>query len=84
MKRPLLAYCLGIIVLLALPYFVARGADFSGADGIAQEALTKQGYTPWVEPLFNPPPEVASGLFAFQAALGGLALGFFLGRRARK
>ena len=54
------------------------GAEFLGSDSAAGE-LT--GGVPWLEPLFRPgSPELESGLFALQAGLGGLLLGFVLGR----
>jgi len=54
------------------------GAGFLGSDAAAGE-LT--GGVPWLEPLFRPgSPELESGLFALQAGLGGILLGFVLGR----
>ena len=54
------------------------GAEFVGSDAAAGE-LT--GGVPWLEPLFRPgSPELESGLFALQAGLGGILLGFVLGR----
>ena len=54
------------------------GAEFLGSDAAAGE-LT--GGVPWLEPLFRPgSPELESGLFALQAGLGGILLGFVLGR----
>ena len=54
------------------------GAEFVGSDAAAGE-LT--GGVPWLEPLFRPgSAELESGLFALQAGLGGVLLGFVLGR----
>lgn len=54
------------------------GAEFVGTDAAAGE-LT--GGVPWLEPLFRPgSAELESGLFALQAGLGGVLLGFVLGR----
>ena len=54
------------------------GAEFVGSDAAAGE-LT--GGAPWLEPLFRPGSgELESGLFALQAGLGGVLLGFVLGR----
>lgn len=54
------------------------GAEFVGTDAAATDLA---GTTPWVEPLFSPgSSELESGLFALQAALGGVVLGFVLGR----
>jgi len=54
------------------------GAEFVGSDAAVGE-LT--GGVPWLEPLFRPGSgEFESGLFALQAGLGGILLGFVLGR----
>ena len=55
---------------------------FSGADARAQQAITTiaPDYKPWFAPLFEPPSgEIASLLFALQAALGAGVIGFWLG-----
>jgi cobalt/nickel transport protein len=62
------------------------GAEFAGADGQAMEMVTvlKPDYQPWFGFVWEPPPEIASGLFALQAALGAGVLGYYLGfRRGR-
>ena len=54
------------------------GAEFLGSDAAGGD-LT--GGVPWLEPLFAPESaELESGLFALHAGLGGILLGFFLGR----
>ena len=54
------------------------GAEFVGTDAAAGEMT---GGVPWLEPLFRPgSAELESGLFALQAGLGGVLLGFVLGR----
>lgn len=63
-----------------------EGAEFAGADGQAMEAVATLNphYQPWVGFIWEPPPEIASGLFALQAALGAGILGYYLGfRRGR-
>ena len=74
-----------LVALLATPLLVhhagGQEGSFGGTDAAATSALTSQGVTPWFRPLFNPgSAEVESGLFALQAAVGGLILGFALGR----
>ena len=45
------------------------------------EQLEEAGHEPWFEPLMPPAGgEIESGLFALQAGLGGLALGYVFGR----
>ncbi|MBD2362149.1 energy-coupling factor ABC transporter substrate-binding protein [Anabaena minutissima FACHB-250] len=78
---------LGVIVLSVTPLIFLRGAEFTGADGQAQEVIgkIKPGYEPWFKPLFEPPSkEIESLLFSSQAALGagiiGYAIGLYKGR----
>jgi len=81
-----------IVLLTVLPLWFAAvppaepgstaPEPFSGADGRAQQAITTiaPDYKPWFAPLFEPPSgEIASLLFALQAALGAGVIGFWLG-----
>ncbi|MFH1095152.1 MAG: energy-coupling factor ABC transporter substrate-binding protein [Candidatus Micrarchaeota archaeon] len=72
---------LAIIAIFALPFFVNPGAKFSGSDDAGSQAIQAQapGYVRWVMPLWTPPPETESMLFALQAALGALVIGYFIG-----
>ena len=58
-----------------------EGAKFAGSDGQAMEAVAaiQPDYQPWFGLIWEPPPEIASGLFALQAALGAGILGYYLG-----
>ncbi|MGY1615235.1 energy-coupling factor ABC transporter substrate-binding protein [Geodermatophilus sp. SYSU D00691] len=73
---------LGVVVLFAVPLALNRGrSEYAGSDSQATEAVAETGYEPWFESLFTPSsPSVESGLFAVQAAVGGLVLGYVLGR----
>lgn len=82
-----------IVVLLAVlplwivekPAAVAGGEEiklFGGADDKAKDMIGEiaPAYTPWFEPLIEPASdEIASLLFALQAALGAGFIGYFLG-----
>lgn len=82
----------GVVIILALiaALFVLAlvlggraagdGEAFAGSDGAATAQLEEAGHSPWFEPIFAPAGEVESGLFAMQAGLGGLALGYVVGR----
>ncbi len=82
-----LALVLGILVIVGSALVVdARrpGADerFVGTDTAATRRIEQDhpGYVPWFSPLFAPTSqEVESGLFALQAAGGGLVLGYCFG-----
>ncbi|PAQ16475.1 cobalt ABC transporter substrate-binding protein CbiN [Bacillaceae bacterium SAOS 7] len=78
-----------IVVLLAVvPLVINKDAEFLGADGQAEEAITEisPDYQPWFDVIWEPPSgEVESLLFALQAAGGALFIGYFVGAgRARK
>lgn len=81
MKKNL--FLIAIVVLLAIiPLFIQNGADFEGADGQAEEAITEinANYTPWFESIWEPPSgEIESLLFALQAAIGAGFIGYFIG-----
>ncbi|MBK7354916.1 energy-coupling factor ABC transporter substrate-binding protein [Propionivibrio sp.] len=93
MKRHQNLILLGVVLLLALiPLWLvqrpAAGADgkqveiFAGADNKAKDMIGQidPGYTPWFEPLMQPASaEIASLLFALQAALGAGFIGYYLG-----
>ena len=93
MKRHLNAILLAAVVLLAvIPLWIverpAPAADgeavaiFAGADDQAKNAISEiaPDYRPWFEPLLEPASgEIASLLFALQAALGAGFIGYYLG-----
>ncbi|MBE9006136.1 energy-coupling factor ABC transporter substrate-binding protein [Fortiea sp. LEGE XX443] len=76
-----------VLTLAVAPLIFLRGAEFGGADGKAQEVINEiePEYKPWFKSLFEPASsEIASLLFASQAALGagvvGYAIGLYKGR----
>ena len=75
--------CLALAVIIAVvPLLVLNGTEFGGADGAAEEAITKinPDYEAWADPVIEPPGgETESLLFCVQAALGGGVFGFVLG-----
>lgn len=78
---------LAVLGLSVAPLIFIRGAEFSGADGEAEKAITeiKPEYQPWFTSVFEPASgEIESLLFASQAALGagivGYAIGIYKGR----
>jgi cobalt/nickel transport protein len=78
-----------VVVLTVLPLWLVNAppdADassmFRGADERAQQAIgdIAPGYRPWFAPVFEPASaEIASLLFALQAAAGAGVIGFWLG-----
>ena len=77
----LLALAVALMIGSALIGGRREGAEFAGSDGRALEtvAAIQPGYRPWFGVIWEPPPEIAGGLFALQAALGAGALGYCLG-----
>ncbi|MBD2298445.1 energy-coupling factor ABC transporter substrate-binding protein [Nostoc sp. FACHB-87] len=78
---------LAVLALAVAPLIFVRNAEFGGADGKAQEAISEiqPEYKPWFKSIFEPASgEIASLLFASQAALGagviGYAIGLYKGR----
>jgi cobalt/nickel transport protein len=77
----LLALVVALIVISVLIGSHHEGAEFTGTDGQAMEAVAtlNPDYQPWFGFIWEPPSEIASGLFALQAALGAGVLGYYLG-----
>ncbi|WP_312719572.1 energy-coupling factor ABC transporter substrate-binding protein [Mobilicoccus sp.] len=79
---------LAIAAVLALSFYLgglrqAPDAEetFGGTDAQVTEVLDEDGVTPWFHPVVElGSGELESGLFAAQAALGGIALGYCVGR----
>lgn len=92
MKARTVLLWLAIVALTVLPLWLVSAppanpggeasALFAGADDRAQRAIgdIAPGYKPWFAPVFEPASdEIASLLFALQAAIGAGVIGFWLG-----
>ncbi|WP_409201076.1 energy-coupling factor ABC transporter substrate-binding protein [Methanobrevibacter sp. DSM 116169] len=79
----ILLVLVAIIAIAPLVMFNGLGEDdgyFGGADGAAGDAIEETGYEPWAESLWEPPSgEIESLLFALQAAIGAIIIGYFFG-----
>lgn len=76
-----------VIALAVLPLVILKNAEFAGADGLAETAITEinPDYNPWFTSLYEPASgEIESLLFAVQAAIGAGVVGFVLGRITAK
>ncbi|MBI5681309.1 MAG: energy-coupling factor ABC transporter substrate-binding protein [Methanobacterium sp.] len=83
-KKPIILLCLvAIIIAIPLIMFNGMGEDqgyFSGADSLAGPAIESTGYHPWFNSIWEPPSgEIESLLFALQAAIGSLIIGYVFG-----
>ncbi len=77
-------YALAIVLMVAIfaiPFIISPNAKFGGADVAGSAAIQEQqpDYQRWALPLWQPPPETESMLFALQAALGAGLIGYFIG-----
>ncbi len=83
-----IVFLLLAVALAVAPFLIQSGAEFVGADNLAEQAITRlrPDYAPWFHSLWKPPSsEVENLLFTLQAALGAGFIGYYLGsRRNRK
>lgn len=79
----LLLIILCVIVIAPLAMYNGQTEDdgyFSGADGEAEDIISESGYEPWFTSLWEPPSgEIESLIFALQAAIGAIIIGYFFG-----
>lgn len=79
----ILLILVAIIAIAPMVMYSGLGEDqgyFSGSDGAAGEAIEELGYEPWFSSFWEPPSgEIESLLFALQAAIGAIIIGYFIG-----
>lgn len=79
----LLLIILCIIVIAPLAMYNGQTEDdgfFGGSDGEAEDIIAESGYEPWFTSLWEPPSgEIESLIFALQAAIGAIIIGYFFG-----
>ena len=69
-----------VIILFIAPLVMYNEGYFGGADDQAGEAIEETGYEPWFSSIWEPPSgEIESLLFALQAAIGALIIGYAFG-----
>ncbi|MEN6592178.1 MAG: energy-coupling factor ABC transporter substrate-binding protein [Methanobacterium sp.] len=82
-KSIILLALVAIIVIIPLAMYNGLGEDegyFGGSDGAAGDAIEETGYEPWFSSLWEPPSgEIESLLFALQAAIGAIIIGYVFG-----
>ena len=84
-----LKYVLGFVLVIGIcasAFLVAPDAEFGGADGQGEEVISEinPDYEPWASNLWEPPAETESLLFALQAAIGAIIIGYFIGNEHGK
>ncbi|WP_459201319.1 energy-coupling factor ABC transporter substrate-binding protein [Methanococcus sp. CF] len=83
---------IGIIILTLAPLIMYSGLGedegyFGGADDSAEGVIAEldPSYEPWFQPFWEPPSgEIESLLFALQAAIGAIIIGYFFGYNKAK
>jgi cobalt/nickel transport protein len=69
-----------LVVLFVAPLVMFPDADYEGADGIVEDIISEGDYEPWIDSIWEPPSgEIESLLFALQAGIGALIIGYFVG-----
>lgn len=74
-----------VIIILVVPFgmYSGLGEDqgyFGGSDDAGSDAVSETGYQPWINSIWEPPSgEVESLLFAVQAAIGAIIIGYAFG-----
>ena len=80
-KKPVILLLLAVIIV-AFPLAIYNGKEgyFTGSDDQGSQAIEATGYHPWFSSIWEPPSsEIESLLFAVQAAIGALIIGYVLG-----
>jgi cobalt/nickel transport protein len=82
-KAIILLALVAIIIIFPLALYNGKGEAqgyFGGADDQGSELIESTGYTPWAHSLWEPPSgEIESLLFALQAAIGAIIIGYVFG-----
>ena len=72
-----------ILFIAPLIMYSGLGEDegyFGGSDDAASEQIEATDYEPWFSSIWEPPSgEIESLLFALQAAIGAIIIGYFFG-----
>ncbi len=82
--RDIYKYAAALLLVAAIFVFAIisnQSAGFGGTDDAGRKAISQiaPDYKPWFAPLWKPKPETESMLFALQAAIGALVIGYFIG-----
>ena len=72
-----------VILIVPLAMYSGLGEDqgyFGGSDDQGSDGVSETGYEPWFSSFWEPPSgEIESLLFAVQAAIGAIIIGYFFG-----
>lgn len=85
-KTNLLLILLAIVIMI-VPLFIQKDAEFEGADDQAEDVIGEidPDYEPWFDALWEPPSgEIESLLFSVQVAIGAGLIGYIFGSMKEK
>ena len=80
---------IAIMIIVILAYGASNGSEFGGADDGAKDVIAEvdPDFKQWTKGIWGDyelPSETASLLFALQAAIGAIIIGYFIGRYTKK
>jgi len=81
--------CFAVIAVMCIATLTLVNGDFGGSDDAGGGVAEDYGYEPWTGNLFevigfDMPGETESLLFAVQAAIGAIIIGYFIGVNSAK
>lgn len=86
MSKKTIAFLIIVLIILVvapLSLYHGHGEDdgyFGGSDDAAGDIVEQSGYEPWFSSIWEPPSgEIESLIFAVQAAIGAIIIGYFFG-----
>ncbi|MDD3985986.1 MAG: energy-coupling factor ABC transporter substrate-binding protein [Methanobacterium sp.] len=82
MEKKHIIMLLIVILIVIIPFFLYSDKDegyFSGSDDNGRLAIEETGYKPWFSSIWKPSSEMENLLFALQAAIGALIIGYIIG-----
>lgn len=76
---------IAVMVVATLAYGNSNGKEFGGSDDAAEDVVQEEDpdFEPWTKGIWGDyelPGETESLLFALQAAIGAIIIGYFIGR----
>jgi cobalt/nickel transport protein len=77
----------GVIIVICMSAFIfSPNGEFGGADGQGSDQIQtiNPNFEPWFDNLWYPPAETEAMLFAIQAAIGAVIIGYFIGNEHGK
>lgn len=87
-KRAIIIILIAVILIITIPLFALKGAEFGGSDDAGSQVVEaiKADYQPWFTPILESliggeiPGEVESLMFCIQTGIGVGIIAFLLGR----